>query len=316
MQPTPIVRPSWLALHKKTLLGVVTTSAIAAIGVAFLDRKEPPKAIVQAVPSIVTVEVPTPAVATPPVVNVTVQPPAPEPEPATISPPARALAPFLDANCITRTDLTADTDGAATSCAWDDGFPAISGDGKTIALRYSRDDGGRGFLNVAVQFIDAESSKMLSDHTIVAPEDLDEQGLATDKTRALAAKRVAKIQKRLDEGHFRTMRRIEPSDIVPADVEPPKGLRVEHGQWESAARVVDGDTNTVLWRGEFNASTEYPPRKVDPDTDTGCYPSHTNDVFAWFDPTTRSIAFQVSYGSAPCYCSDEIHHYVRRAALP
>jgi hypothetical protein len=317
MQPTPIVRPSWLALHKRTLLGFVTMSAIGLIGFRYLDRKPAAeKTTVHAVPAIVTVPVTTP-VAPAPVVNVTVQPP-PAPEmPATITPPARALTPFLDADCIARTDLSTGEDGSAlSSCSWDYGFPAISDDGTTIAHYYARDDGGRGYLHVAVKFLDAKTGKVLSDHTLVAPEELDEDGQATDKTRALATKRIAPLQKRLEQGNFRTLRRIEDTGIVAADVEAPKGLRVEHGQWEQAVRVVDGDTNTVLWRGEFNASTEYPPRKVDPDTDTGCHPTTTHDVHAWFDPTTRLLMFEVGYGAAPCYCSNAIHHYVRRAATP
>lgn len=317
MQPTWIVRPSWLALHQRTLLGLVAMSAIGTLGFWYLDRKPPApaKTIVQAVPSIVTVQVPAPA-PPPPVVNVTVQPPEPIEPPDVATPAARALTPFLDANCIARTDALEIEGAGAATCAWDDGFPAISADGKTIALKYSNDDGGRGFLNVNVRFIDAQTSKVLSDHVIVAPEELDDVGQATDKTRALAAKRVAPIQKRLDSGHYRTMQRIEPTGIIAADEAPPAGMRVEHAQWESPVRVVDADTNTVLWRGAFDVAKEYPPKQIDPDTDTGCYPTNTSDVNAWFDPSTRIIAFEVSYGSAPCYCSSTVHHYARRAASP
>lgn len=295
-------------------MGLVAMSAIGTAGFWYLDRKPaaPTKTIVQAVPSIVTVPITTPA-APAPIVNITVPPP-PAPE-VPMAPPPRALTPFLDAECIARTDSGEVEDRIARRCNWDAGFPAISADGKTIALKYSRDDGGRGWLNVAVMFIDAETSKTIGDHTIVAPDDLDENGQATDKTRARATKRVAAIQKKLDAGQYRTLHVIQ--NLVPEpDFPATAGLRIEHEQFDASVRVVDGDTNTVLWRGEFNAATEYPPRKVDPDTDTGCYPGSTSNVSAWFDPATKLIAFQVSYASGPCYCSDEIHHYVRRAATP
>lgn len=156
---------------------------------------------------------------------------------------------------------------------------------------------------------------MLADHPIVTPDDLDEMGEATDKTRALAKKRVAPIQKRLDTGRYRTMAPIESVTPEP-DLAAMPGLRFEHAQWETSARIVDGDANVVLWRGEFLAATEYPPRTNVSEDEIGCYPSSTNDVSAWIDPATRLVAFQVSYGSGPCYCSDEVHHYVRRAATP
>lgn len=311
MQPTPIVRPSWLALHKKTLSGFVAMSTIGMLGFCYLDRKPPPpaKTIVQVVPSIVTVPITTPATPAP-VVNVTVPPPPAPPEPPA-APPPRALTPFLDVPCFTRTDYDMEPEEKlARRCAWDDGFPAISADGKTIALRYSRDDAGRGWVNHAVQFIDVETSNVIGDHPIVAPDDLDPQGQATDKTRALATKRVAAIQKRLDTGRYRTMKVI-PSSIPEPDLPAPQGLRMEHEERESPVRVVDGDSNTVLWRGEFDVATHVPLRDVDPDR---CYPRTTNNVYAWFDPATRLIAFQVWYGTGPDYCGDEVQHYVRRAA--
>lgn len=293
-------------------------TAIGVIGFRYLDRKPPAPAKTIAIPSIVTLPVTTPAPILPtPQINVTVQPPPAEPKPA--PPPARALTPFLDVGCLTNTANEASEEGdiVDTRCSWDNGFPAISSDGKTIALVYSNDDGGRGWLNVAVQVIDARTSKVVRDDSIVSADELDpETGTVTDKLLAVATRRVAAIQKRLDDGHYRSMRRIEATGAFAADATPPPGLRLEQEFRDSQVRVVDGDTNTVLWRGVFDASKEYPPRKVDPDTDTGCYPSHTNDVYAWFDPETRAIAFQVSYGSGPCYCSDAVHHYVRFAATP
>ncbi len=297
-------------------------TAFGVIAFRYLDQKaQPVTPVVQAVPSIVTVQVPVPGPAMPPpAVNVTVQPPAPPEPPVAITPPARALTPFLNADCIARTDNTGEVSGGQVintrACSWDDGFPAISGDGKTIVLKYSADDGGRGWLDVAVRFIDVETSKVLSDHSIVVPEELDEQGQSTDKSLALARKRIAPIQKRLDAGNYRTMRVIQ-NAIPEVDGEAPAGLRIEYAAWDPMARVVDGDANTVVWRGEFDVTKEYPTKKVVTDEDIeSCYPTSTNDVYAWFDPTTRSIAFQVSYGSGPCYCSSTIHHYVRRAATP
>ncbi|MFN0247360.1 MAG: hypothetical protein ACKV2T_10770 [Kofleriaceae bacterium] len=292
-------------------------SAIGTLGFYYLDRKPAAeKTTVHAIPAIVTVPVTTP-IAPAPVVNITVQPP-PAPEvPATITLPPRALTPFLDADCVARTDLSPEEEDASSlKCSWDFGFPAISDDGTTIVQYNMRDDGGRGFHHVALTFVDARTSKVLSDHTLVAPDDLDESGEATAKTRRLAAERVARLQKRLEQGNFRTMRRIASAEPIADGIEAPKGLRLEQEGWNRAARVVDGDTNTVLWRGEFKASTEYPPRKVDPDTDTGCYPIETNDVTAWFDPVTRLLVFDVVYGAGPCYCSSVVHHYVRRAATP
>lgn len=292
--------------------------AIGVLGFRYLDRRPPAPTL--AVPAVVTIPIAAPVIPAP-VVNVTTPPPpAPPPEPQEITPPARALTPFLDAECIAITKSTSygDADHDDTTpkaCGWEDGFPAISADGKTIAMRYSHDDGNRGWPNLAVTFVDVETSRVISDETIVGADELDDQGRMTDKLRARVNKRVPAIQKRLDEGHYRTMQYID-SAIPDPGVQAPPGLRLEHEERSSRARIVDGHTNTVIWRGEFDVTNEYPPRKIDPDADTGCYPSNTGHIDAWFDPQTRQIALLVSYGSAPCYCSNESHVYVRRATSP
>ena len=127
-------------------------------------------ALIASIAAAVTVRMPSepsPVAPLAPVANVTVSPaapivvpvpimitpPAPPPSPAPEPAPIRASAPFLQAQCVLDSS-------AASSCEWDRGFPAISADGRTMVYENVADDGGRGYPNLTITFVDVATSKV------------------------------------------------------------------------------------------------------------------------------------------------------------
>src|SRR6185369_14182351 len=109
-----------------------------------------PRTVLVSLPTPITVTVPAP------VVNVAspaapAPPPAPEREPAPVVAP-HALTPKLDAECVVPSEgAVAPSEGADEAqvdpaCAWDFGFPAVSADGKRVAVRRVHVRPGSGFL--------------------------------------------------------------------------------------------------------------------------------------------------------------------------
>src|SRR5512143_579195 len=108
-----------------------------------------------------------PVVVTPPAPVATEVPPPPsppKPEPA-----LHAMNPMIDTLCV--------IPGVAPDarCTWDDGFPALSPDGKTVAIAYHPDDGERGNPDLTIRFVDVASSKVVRDDLVLAPDEYDAQ---------------------------------------------------------------------------------------------------------------------------------------------
>jgi hypothetical protein len=254
------------------------------------------------------VTLPIAAPITPVTVNVP-PPPAPaEPEPVMIAP--RVVKPLLAAGCL----LNEESDPSSpVDCSWSDGLPAISGDGATIAVKEHPGDGGRGYPSVVIRFIDVASSKVTGTTTIVSPDaGIDgETSMPTKAERAKIVRRVAAVQRRLDDQGYRSL------VALPKREEGERGgVRAEIPEEQATIRIVDDDAHVVLWQERFPAQREYPDRQLAEDDPRyeGCYPSQTRELAAFWDPRTRAILAQASYASGPCYCDDVIHYYVRRAA--
>ncbi|MEO7729569.1 MAG: hypothetical protein ABIY55_01245 [Kofleriaceae bacterium] len=288
----PAVPPRRRGLPRGALLvaaGALATTAILC-SVGLRDRSSRPLVVVP-MPVLVTVAVPAP-VAAPAPARVSAPPPiavpAPEPVPAT-----RATTPVLDLPCLL---ATASADPA---CNWDDGFPAISLDGKRIALIYDPNlDSARGMPGFGLELIDVATSRVIRAAPIRTGEEEEED------TPAKIAQRLADVQRWFDATQFRTM------VMLPSDEHSPDagGLFAELAG--DAVRVVDGKTHHALWRFRFPTPASPPSTSSDVGT---CHPSglpHVNDV-AW-DPTTRTAFATALIMTSPCSCTNEVVSQAQR----
>ena len=245
-------------------------------------------------PVHVAVHVPPPPPPPPPPLPA---PPAPLPE--TPAPP-RAQNPLINAACVmpTQTEPT-------PQCAWDDGFPAISADGRTVAMKYVPSDGPRGNTSLTIRFLDVASSRVVRDDVILTgDETLTEIDPA--KLQIQIAQRVMAIQPRL--AHYRTLAALG-SGRAFAD-EPPQqhGIHAEFA--DELVRIVDPATNRVLWQAQLDGSPAAPvtPRSAD----DMCGGWGLWSVSAWWDADTKTVLVAQRYHTGGCMCADAEVDHVRR----
>lgn len=288
--------------------GVVTTIALQRTKQPVVHVAAPaqPMVLPFAVPSLVVLPAalqPEPPAPPPP-------PPAPE-APPTIAP--RALVPTVNPTCASFSD--------ASACTWDTGFPAISADGSTIAIRYVPDDSGRGYPGLSIFLVDTKTSKITKTMLVLSPDEYldDADDAGWPKLNAKIAKRAAIAQRVLDDRNFRSLSLI---DIKSSgdDAEEDAGERTLvttdatlHAESSGhSIRLVDTAANTVVWQRQFPVEAAYPAAKnPSPDGD-GCYPSATSGVGVAWDPQTRTLLATVHYQSGPCYCADEVAYHVTK----
>jgi hypothetical protein len=277
---------------------VIATAVITTIAMTPTDAPAPPPppepkaaapvVIPIAAPQLVVLQAP----AAPP-------PPAPEvPEP----PPPRAAAPFIQIACM----LDGQDGEAPASCSWDHGFPAISADGKTLAVQRHGEDGGRGYPGLSIQLLDVATSRVKRTVMVLDPDEY----VPSDDPKAPALRRKVEqradvAQRLLDAGAYRALAVLGGSDAEPMSA---AGLRAEFDA--EVARVIDVASNTVVWQRRFSVAREFPDRKPDPDVDS-CVPIHTRGMTISWDAQTRTILAEVSYGAGPCYCPDTTIDYVQ-----
>ncbi len=217
--PSQIVPPPWPWRHRGFVLATAATAA-AFVGYHLLERPAPaaPAPVVIAVPTVVPVSAPITAPIT---VHVPPPPPPPAAPPAPPAPAPHALTPRLDAECLAPGDDPTEHRGR---CDWDDGLPAISRDGTTIATLQFPGDGGRGYPSIVVDFVDTSTSRRKT-VTLIAPDETDE-GTVTPALRAKVARRVASVQRQLDTGDYRALREI-PRPAIEGTEPPTSGLSAE-----------------------------------------------------------------------------------------
>lgn len=238
-----------------------------------------------AAPSTTTIiEVPV-AKDAPPVVLPAIEPP----------PPAvayRATAPRLQAECIGST-----ADSPAPECTWDDGFPAISGDGKTVVEARVPDDGGRGNPGLHLVFFDVATSKVARTVVVLDPDDAPYGEPLTDKVRANLSKRVVAVQQELDAKKFRSLVELAPMGSPDMHAATPKAPGIHTEFTGQVMRLVDADRGAELWRHEWSAPA---PRKHDPDVD--CSAWYLAELGVSWDPETRVVFGQLLYHHGGCIC--------------
>jgi hypothetical protein len=265
-------------LLRRALVGGAGTLAVAALvwGVAVRDR---PAMSLIVVPMPVAIAVPTPV--PPPA------PPAPPPEPAPVAKPApqvRAASPAIDVQCL----IGNHEDDHA--CAWDDGFPAISLDGKTVVSTFDPVMGSpRGGSGFGLELIDVATSRVLRS-TILTLGWSDE---ADDP--AEVAKHYAELQRWFTPAKYRTLA------VLPISNEPGEtGLRAEVEN--DSIRVIDNQTSTALWRYRF----EIPKPTIDPESDAvHCHVSSARAGGAYWDAKTRTVIATALFVESPCSCTNE-----------
>lgn len=300
-------RPLLATRTRRTML---TASAVLAamfaggIGLGTTLHNAPRVEHISVAAPPVTVTVPT---APPPSVTVTAPPPAPPPEPAPVVAPAneppRPLTPHLWSHCL----LVPDGYSRGV-CEWDDGFPAMSGDGTLIAHKHIPDDGGRGNPGLEIWFIDAATGKTVSTSVVLSPDEYEvddgtNSGAVTKLYERVTA-RAAKVQQTLDAGAYRTMAhlgsggpfngnepttRTTPPSTTYADID------------NGSVRIVDPALNRVLWQHTFGV----PGGRASDDPDVMCGGWGLWNMDLWWDPTTHVVLAAEWYRTGGCMCSDE-----------
>lgn len=282
--------------NRRLVLGMTALAACAfGAGTATLLVHEDVAPVVHVASPVVQVAAPTAHVEPP---AATVTPTAP-----VVDEPPRASAPHLDAACVEVEPPGEDAVERPASCAWDNGFPAISRDGSMLVALHVPDDGGRGNPGLTVRFVDVATSRVVRDLVVLDPEEVD---TITDRTRRQqrVRARVARAQE-LVKG-YRTLVPLGSHDTDAEAVTVER--RVPYADFDRArVRAIDPATNTVLWQHDF---TSDPPRRANDTELCGGWDLRALSV-AW-DPTTRVALATSDYQTGGCLCSFETVYAARR----
>ncbi len=304
--PRPTLKTStpvrvWLA---GGLAGVVVTASALGAMHAVLDAPMPvvmptPTVTVQAAAAIVTVP------AAPVVMIAPMQEAAAAPVEAvpTIVPP-RALAPHLDERCVIGRESA-----TVAPCQWDDGFPAIAADGSLIAVKWMLDDGGRGYPNLAIAFIDPVTSRVVSRVTILDADEYDEENPDDPRLARKVAKRARAVQRALDTGRYRSLETVTTLDpereAELQDEAAPRPSKPFAEIQANTLRIVDPMANTVLWQGDVGVA---PPRTALEE----CSGWSRLETEASYDRVMGVLLVGHVFRTGGCLCSDESRVVVRR----
>ncbi len=305
-----------VALRSSVVLHVLRkTTGMAALCTAFVVGAMLWRSEIVVAPPVVAVAAPTVTVTPPalvlPAPQVVVQAPPPPPPVEPPPPPVlRALTPTLDAACV----MPAPAEASRPTCAWDDGFPAISADGRLIATKAPELSAGPEHNGLSIHFIDARTSRVVRDVLIATSEELftvaeaqraeatEQDATKRDRVFATIARRVATVQHTLDTRRFRTLRLLASVRLGYSGDEPsqpgPDPIYAEIVG--TTARIIDSTARQVLWRGELGVAG--PVRDESSTSDCGGWAPWS--IALWWDPATRHLLADSSYRTGGCMCSD------------
>ncbi len=271
--------------------GGALIASIAAALIMRIPSDPPPAPLVAPVANITVspaapVVVPVPITITPPAPP----PPAPEPAPA----PIRASTPFLQTQCVLDSS-------AALSCAWDRGFPAISADGQTMVYELVADDGGRGYPNLTITFVDVATSKVKKSVRILDSNEYDPEN--PRKLEAKIEKRVRNVHKLIEAGGYHSLQRLPHLD----EVNVASKLRVD--SQGGVMRIVDTEQQRAIYQASFESSVVFPDHKDDVDAD--CSGMNARELTVSWDEQTRMALVTVLYMHGGCMCGSSTKVFVR-----
>lgn len=192
--------------------------------------------------------------------------------------PPRATVPHLFTECL----VPRDDDALDELCAWEDGFPAISGDGKLIAIKHAPDD------ELSIRFLDSATGRVVRDALIGSAD------AAPAPAARLLAQRAAGVQRMLDARRFRSL--VPLAERTDDEAEPRAEVYIEtHG---SLVRMIDAVANTVI--GVHRFAAQLPAGSAD----DGCDGTRVVDVSVWWDPATRVVLGESTFATGGCICPE------------
>lgn len=266
----------------------------------------------QAAPTVVeTPSAPPAVVVTIPAAPIVITASGADAPPADVPAP-RALQPRLDGRCVPGTSTADAAPQLAHACAWDDGFPAIAGDGSLIAIKRIDDDGGRGNANLAVLFVDPVTSRVVKRVTVL---DADEWDPEDKRLGARMIARAAAAQRTLDAGRYRSLERLPVIDsdhyLYDADAPLPSPNITYAEVASSVMRVVDPRTNIALWQGDVSAVDHRRGLARE-----ACPTWSRFETSVAIDRPSGYVLVSHLYRTGGCICADERIELVRRLADP
>jgi|GEM_PF-2848527 len=289
-------RPQWKSRRRVAPIVVGLACGVCfAIGATW--RRAPAPALLVPIVTPVSITVPaaqvvvTPAPTPPPVVVAAPEPPA----------QPRALAPHVQAQCLIPTPGVEDP-----TCTWDDGFPAISRDGRLVATRAWANDGGRGYPGVSIHLIDVKTGRVVRDALVLSPDEYSEEPKVQDKLRVTIARRAAAIQHVLDAGEYRSLRVLASRNMD--QEEGSVDVTEVHAEFAGdTMRVIDPATATVIGQYEFGVGRRHPSKP-----DGECSGWGMVRLHVWWDPATQVTVGSSLYYTGGCMCPSETIEQVGR----
>jgi len=265
----------------------------AAATVATLALARPPTTLAITVPPA-----PPPAISVgTPIVTVNV--PAPPTPPDKPAPTPRMLVPYLDVTCLLPAK-DAPADGVASSCDWDDGFPAVSTDGMLVAVKeFVRTPMDGSTTTASIQLRDTRTSRVVEDLPLFTAEDL-----TGDRASAFVrvTKRVEAARAVLDGRHFVAMLALGDSQNA-----QPDATQIHAECVGSRARIVDPTAALVLWVGEPGSAPQ--GRSAEPHDDQAeCAGWNLHDTRLWWHPGAKVVFAEMMYFTGGCMCPDEMEY--------
>jgi len=310
-----LTRPTLITRSRRSVL-LATTGVAASLGagVAVVARPSEPHEVVP-IPIVTPVSIRVPPAPAPTiVVQPAPPPPAPPPPPPPLAP--RALRPVLDPGCVVPSQAvmegtsTEPTDAGA--CGWDNGFPAIARDGSLVAVLWHPDTGQRETYELAVDFIDADTSRVVRHSIVVTDDELAVEHLDRQRLQRIVNRRVAAIQRTLDAGTYRSLiplgsaggnDGVESKPLDPRPTTPYAEISYDQ------VRIIDPATSTVLGRVSVGMVGAPHPDTSESDAEAGrddmCHGWTLWRMTVSWDPATRVVLADQSYRTGgSCMCPD------------
>jgi hypothetical protein len=243
-----------------------------------------------------------------PAPTVVIEPPPPPPLPVSAeSPPRpptlRVLTPSVDAACLLGGDAV------AAGCAWERGFPAISGDGRTIATEvylgeFDPDGEPVESPGVAIHFLDAGSLKLERSLTLLAAGERD-RTKDPHELRARVTRRAAGAQRSLATRRYRSMELLDIHGQEGEVQEAPGSVFAEAAG--DAIRIIDGSRSAVIWQRRLAF-----PTVADPGDSLCVAPFHHKFQAVWWDAASQTVMIEQSYATGGCMCDTGSVTHVHR----